>query len=74
MKNAFKISLYFVFVFISLIYLSNVYCIKYAESVSIKNTKNIDTYFVGSSGFIKDISPMIIYDNSGITSYVVGAS
>ena len=74
MKNGFKILLYFIFVFISLTYLSKVYCIKNAESVSIKNAKNIDTYFVGSSGFVKDISPMIIYDNSGITSYVVGAS
>lgn len=69
MKNFLKVAIYIILVVVLLNYFSVVYKTNTDSTVSILNVRNIDVYFFGSSGVMRAVSPMKIYEKTGITSY-----
>lgn len=73
MKKFFKVFVYIILVIIFINYFSNLYSCKRAESPYINKNGNFDVLFIGGSGVIRSISPLQMYENYGISSYVVGS-
>lgn len=74
MKKIFNTIIYIIIIIFAIEYLSIVYGCKRPESPIINKKENVDVLFVGSSGTIRSISPMRMYEKKGISSYVIGAS